>query len=212
MYHAPALILRKDAWGEADCLVTAFTPISGRTRLLAQGARKHGAKLQGHLEPGFISDISFVTGRNGYRLTTARARALFPGTRNSLVKNRALAFVLAAVDRNFFEDGDDAALFFAMLQELLAAIDEAPNAAAVRRLSIWFTVRLLSFLGLFPDADSREGGRSGMLLALGARNAGDAARVPLQDDALFDELQEMMRHLRGAVEIPEYVRVTDTAL
>ena len=117
MYHAPALILRKDAWGEADCLVTVFTSVSGKIRLLAQGARKHGAKLQGHLEPGFISDISFVIGRNGYRLTTARVQASFPGIRGSLVKNRALALVLAAVDQNFFEDGDDAAPFFAMLQD-----------------------------------------------------------------------------------------------
>lgn len=212
MYHAPALILRKDAWGEADCLVTVFTPVAGKIRLLAQGARKHGAKLQGHLEPGFLSDISFVVGKNGYRLTTARVRSSFPGIRGSLPKNRALAFVLATVDQNFFEDGDDAASFFVMLQDLLRAIDDAPDNVVVRRLGVWFTVRLLSFLGLFPDAGSREGERVGILTQLGARDVHTAARVAFEDEVLLDELRGVMRHLGGSVRIPQYVLPSDIGL
>lgn len=212
MYHAPALILRKDPWGEADCLVTAFTPVSGRIRLLAQGARKHGAKLQGHLEPGFISDVSFVVGRNGYRLTTAQVRTSYPGIRVSLAKHRALAFALAAVDQNFFENADDAASMFTMLQDFLAALDEAADAACVRRLLVWFTVRLLSLLGLFPDIGSREGERAGALAELGVRDARAAARLPFHDDALVDELREMMRNLGDAVRIPAHVLAADIAL
>lgn len=212
MYHAPALILRKDAWGEADCLVTVFTPVAGKIRLLAQGTRKHGAKLQGHLEPGFISDISFVVGKNGYRLTTARVRSSFPGIRGSFQKSRALAFVLATVDQNFFEDGDDAASFFVILQDLLLAMEVAPDSVAVRRLGAWFTVRLLSFLGLFPDAGSREGERVGILTQLGAQDAHATVRAPFEDEALWDELRGVMEHLRGAVRIPPYVLRADIAL
>lgn len=207
MHHTSALILRKDPWGEADCLVTAFTPFLGRIRLLAQGVRRHGAKLQGHLEPGFVSDISFVIGRNGYRLTTARVRASFPGIRASFGKRRALAFAIAAVDQNFFEGTDGAAPAFAVFEDFLAALDDAPDGAAVRRLLIWLTVRLLSLLGIFPDGGSQEGERSDALAELGSRDARAAARTPSRGDegALAGDLGHIIRHLGGAVRIPERV-------
>lgn len=205
MYHTSALILRKDPWGEADCLVTVFTPLSGRVRFLAQGARKHGAKLQGHLEPGCISEISFVAGKNGYRLTTARTRAVFPGLQRSLPKARALIFVLTLVDRNFFEDAEGASSLFRTLEEVLGAIERAPDAHGVRRLTVWFTLHLLSFLGLLPDSASREASGSGMLFRFGAENLADAAASPFPDDQLVVELREIARHLNGAVRIPEPV-------
>ena len=97
MHHTEALILKKDEWGEADWLITALSADFGKIRLLAQGARKHGAKLQGHLEPGSVSGLSFVVGRNGYRLTGARLAAFPTAVRGSLSKTRALNIILQAL-------------------------------------------------------------------------------------------------------------------
>lgn len=156
MHHSRALILRKDEWGEADLRITALTSGFGKIRLLAQGARKHGAKLQGHLEPGAISDISFVIGRNSYRLTTARL-AVFPRAgMDSFPKLAAHAAILGVLDANLLEERDHAAELLEMTEVALLALERADDPATVRRLLVWFPARLLLFLGMFPSPLSPE--------------------------------------------------------
>lgn len=156
MYHSRALILRKDEWGEADLRVVALTGNFGKIRLLAQGARKHGAKLQGHLEPGAVSDISFVVGRNGYRLTTARLAAFPRAGMDSLPKLSAHSAVLGALDANLLEERDHAAELLATAEAALAALEIADDLATIRRLVVWSHARLLVFLGMFPSPLSPE--------------------------------------------------------
>ncbi|MDP3727264.1 MAG: recombination protein O N-terminal domain-containing protein [bacterium] len=156
MYHSRALILKKEEWGEADWRVSALTADFGKIRLLAQGVRKHGAKLQGHLEAGAISEISFVIGRNGYRLTTARLAAFPLGSRGSPLKLSLLAGMLGTIDANLLEERDRARELFGTAETALAVLEAADDDATLRRLAVWFQVRFLSFLGVFPSPRSPE--------------------------------------------------------
>mgnify|MGYP001603563609 FL=1 len=197
MYHTRAIILKKEDWNEADWLVTVLSSDFGKIRLLAQGARKHGAKLQGHLEPGSIADISLVIGRNGYRMTSARMREFFPAAHRSLAKLRAIYATLSILDANLLEERDGAEEIFKLGEDTLRAMDRCENLGMLRRIIVWFHARLLEFLGLLPAAGSREGDNIKLLLNFVSRPLADIEGLEVGEDLLERELVELIRELGG---------------
>lgn len=199
MYHTSALILKKEGWGEADWLVTALAPDFGKIRLLAQGSRKHGAKLQGHLEPGTIAEISFVIGRNGYRLTVSRCSQSFPATRASLPKLVGVATLLATLDANILGGSDQAAELFELAGSVLAAVEDAGEPDGVRRMLVWATLQLLQTLGLLPPLGVPEARGLNTLLALAAEPLARISQSQIAPDILEAELDQLARTLGRAV-------------
>ncbi|MBI4132094.1 MAG: recombination protein O N-terminal domain-containing protein [Candidatus Sungbacteria bacterium] len=198
MHHSRALILKKEAWGEADWRVTALSADFGKIRLLAQGARKHGAKLQGHLEPGAISEISFVVGRNGYRLTTARLEVFPDKSRNFLEKLAALLALLETLDRNLLEERDQARELLATAEAALAILETARDSAAIRRGAVWFHARLLIFLGLFPSPLSPEAGTISALREFAVSPPSLLGAIETEPVMLERELAWLTRRLGSA--------------
>lgn len=202
MHHTLALILRKDPWNEADWLITALSRDFGKIRLRAQGARKHGAKLQGHLEPGGESEISFVIGRNGYRLTTARLRKFFPSIRSSFSKLRALQGALTALDANLFEERNGAGAVFELVDDFLRTLERAEHREAVRRLMVWFQVRFLDLLGFVPHRDTAEASQCATLLRFAALGASDISAAPMDGGILEKELAWLQGRVGDGVRLP----------
>lgn len=212
MHHSRALILRKDEWGEADWLITALAADFGKIRLRAQGARKHGAKLQGHLEPGAVSDLSFVVGRGGLRLTTARLFAFPAAVRNSLPKLGALSAMLAALDQNLLEERDGAAELLAMVRGALGGLADARQPETARRVAVWFHARLAVHLGVFPSSLSPEAEAVPALLALVAEQPSALEASGLAPDALERELCWLIRRLGGSYIAPAPVSPAPSAI
>ena len=50
LYRTEAIILRRADLGEADRLLTIFTPGRGKLRVVAKGARKPTSRKSGHVE------------------------------------------------------------------------------------------------------------------------------------------------------------------
>jgi len=50
LYQTEAIVLRRSDFGEADRLLTVFTPERGKLRLIAKGARKPSSRKSGHVE------------------------------------------------------------------------------------------------------------------------------------------------------------------
>lgn len=212
MYHTQALILRKDEWNEADWMVTALTRDFGKTRLLAQGARKHGAKLKGHLEPGAISDVSLVAGRNGYRLTSARLRMYFPATRRSWPKLHAAAMIRELLNANLFEEHDRARELFTTTAAVLVGLERSAGAAMLRRLVVWFYLRFLAFLGLLP-AGGGEGAERWRTLTDFARQPIGAFEMPaLSEPELEAALTDLIGYLGDAIQVPQPIAPSALAL
>lgn len=201
MHHSRALILRKDGWREADWRITALTADFGKIRLLARGARKHSAKLRGHLEPGGVCDISFVVGRNGYRLTTARLCEWFPRTHASWSRLRARAVVLASADANLLEEGEGAGDLFSMAVSALATIEAARELGTVNRAAAWFQASLLCALGLLPAPGTPEGREIPTLLAVAGEPPGRFGGQAVDDHVLAAECRALARQLGGAARL-----------
>lgn len=199
MYQTAALILKKEVWGEADVLITALTRDFGKIRLLAQGSRKHGAKLQGHLEPGSLAEIFFIIGRNGYRLTAAELHDYFPAIHFSLTKLRVRAIFLALLDANLLEERDQAGELFRMVTDALSVLKDAPE-AIFPRLAAWFQLKFLDHLGVLPSRDSAEAIHIPSLVELSSYPLAGITDAPLQDERFAEELSWLSRRLAGAVQ------------
>lgn len=152
MYNTEGIVIKKEPYGEADLLITILTKDFGKIKVMAQGVRKEAAKLKGHLEPPTYSAISFVIGRNFYRLTSAEAKDFFIGLRSSLDKLRFAFYIVNLIDSNAFEEKGDFRLFD-LARSTLEKLDtlDAENKEELGKLFFKFNAGFLHIFGLLPS-------------------------------------------------------------
>ena len=63
-YQTEAIVIKKTKLGEADRILTFYTPEFGKVQGVAKGVRRPKSKLSGHLELLTHSTVSLVHGRN----------------------------------------------------------------------------------------------------------------------------------------------------
>ena len=71
-YSTEAIVIRKTKLGEADSILTFFTPRLGKIQGFARSLRKPKSRLAGHLELLTYSNVSFVRGHNIDTITGAQ--------------------------------------------------------------------------------------------------------------------------------------------
>ncbi len=63
-YQTEAIVIKKTKLGEADSILTLYTPHLGKIQGFAKSLRKPRSKLAGHLELLTHSQVSLARGRN----------------------------------------------------------------------------------------------------------------------------------------------------
>jgi len=63
-YQTEAIIIKKVKLGEADRILTLYTPGYGKIEAVAKGVRRPKSKMAGHLELLTCSQIRLARGRN----------------------------------------------------------------------------------------------------------------------------------------------------
>ncbi|MDD5191431.1 MAG: DNA repair protein RecO, partial [Dehalococcoidales bacterium] len=63
-YRTSGVIIRKTKLGEADRILTIYTPDLGKMDAVAKGVRRPKSKMAGHLELLTYSQINLARGRN----------------------------------------------------------------------------------------------------------------------------------------------------
>jgi len=71
IHTTPVLVLSSQPYREADRLYSLLTKELGLIRASAQGVRKEHSKLRGSLEPISLSTVSFVKGKEFWRITSS---------------------------------------------------------------------------------------------------------------------------------------------
>src|SRR5881628_1264153 len=64
LYKSEAVIIKRSNLGEADKILTIFTPNFGKLRVVAKGVRKVTSRLAGHVELFTRSQMLLAKGRN----------------------------------------------------------------------------------------------------------------------------------------------------
>ncbi len=76
-YQTEAIIIKKTKLGEADRILTLYTPALGKIQAVAKGVRRPRSKLSGHLELLTHSLVSLARGRNLDTITGSQTISSF---------------------------------------------------------------------------------------------------------------------------------------
>lgn len=111
MLKTPALILKKQNFGETDRILTIFSPFLGKKRVIVRAVRRPLSKLAGHLDTMMLTQIMLTDEDELPKVAGAVLYEPFENIRNSLpLLNRAYA-ITKIVERVVVEDVAERPIF-----------------------------------------------------------------------------------------------------
>jgi|SRR5579875_690486 len=147
VYRTEAVILKGYDYGEADRILTLYTPHAGKLRGIAKGMRKTKSRLGGHLDLFTRSNLMVARGRQLDIVTQADTIETFRPLREDLQRLSYAHYVCELVDGFSAEDLGNYPLY-ALLLSTLRRIAELPRVdLAVRS----FELQLLDVTGFRPQ-------------------------------------------------------------
>jgi DNA repair protein RecO (recombination protein O) len=145
VYHADAIIIRSQEYGESDRLLSLFSREKGRIQAIAKGVRKPKSRQRGGTQLFTYADFLLYRGRSLDVVNQASPRESFPHLWNDLEGNVAAAGIAELLDIALLSGQPQPELFSLTLTcFFLLAHDEPLLVLAA------FTLRLLSILGYSP--------------------------------------------------------------
>ncbi len=142
------VVLRRRDQGEADRVLTVFTPDQGKLNLIAKGIRKTTSRKAGHLELFTHVSMLVAQARTWDIVTEATAVESFRHLRTDLGLISRASYVAELLDV-FGEASDDSHHLWDLLLLALRELDEAE--ADPDLLMRWFELHLLSLTGFQPE-------------------------------------------------------------
>jgi DNA repair protein RecO (recombination protein O) len=146
-YSTEAIVIRKTKLGEADTILTFFTPGRGKIQGFARSLRKPKSKLAGHLELLTHSQVSFARGRNIDTITGSQTIDSFLPLKNDLFLTSCGLYVAELVNQFTAEHQENLPLFRLTL-DTLHRLAEEDNKEFVLRA---FELNLLESTGYRPQ-------------------------------------------------------------
>lgn len=154
IYRTEAVVLRRTDLGEADRILTLYTPTFGKLRAVAKGVRKPASKLGGHLELFTRVKLLLARGRNLDVITGAETVDAYRGLRDmghdgradTLERIGATYYLVELLDQ-FTAEGLESRPIWDLLLAALGALSAGESIYVVTR---YFELRLLEYLGYQP--------------------------------------------------------------
>lgn len=147
IYQTEGVILRRSDVGEADRILTLYTPERGKIRLLARGVRRPGSRMAGHVELLVHSAFLVARGRNLDIVTQAQTRQAFAALRQDLERIGWGCYIAELLERMTPEQEGNYPAFL-LLVEALDLLDRGGNGEMIARS---FEVHLLGYMGYRPQ-------------------------------------------------------------
>ncbi|MCB9139388.1 MAG: DNA repair protein RecO [Caldilineaceae bacterium] len=148
-----AVILRRRDYGDADRIVTAYTPSLGKQEFIAKGIRKTSSRKAGHLELFTHSALQVADARTWPIITEATTIESFRTLRTNLATIGAANYIAELIDR-FTEADDENQPLWELLLLALRELDQAADDDAAPRRALllrWFELHLLGLTGFQPQ-------------------------------------------------------------
>ncbi len=147
LYRSEAIILKRSNLGEADRLLTLYTPHRGKHRVTAKGVRRPTSRKAGHLELFTHARLFLAKGRTLDIVTQAETISAFPRLRTDLSRTSSAYYLVELLDRFTGEEIANPPLFDLLLQAL-AWLNDEPDVEPVLR---FYELRLLGLVGYQPQ-------------------------------------------------------------
>ena len=132
-YNTEAVVLRKSELGEADSILTLYTPKRGKLRAVARGVRRPKSKLGGHVELLTYSQMSLSKSRNLDIITQSQTIESFLPLRDDLLRTSQALYVAEIIGQSTAEEEANYPLF-KLLVDTLHWLCHARNGETALRL------------------------------------------------------------------------------
>lgn len=147
VYRTEAVVLKGYDYGEADRILTLYTPQRGKVRAIAKGVRRTKSKMSGHLDLFTRTNLLVAHGRQLDIVTQAEAMESFRTMRTNLERLSYGHYVAELVDAFSAEQLPNYPLY-ALTVTAYRRLASSPNLDLVMRS---FEIQLLGFTGYRPQ-------------------------------------------------------------
>src|SRR3990172_2229519 len=127
VYKTEAVVLKRHTLGEADRILTLYTPNFGKIRAIGKGVRRTKSRLGGHVELFTRSALMLAHGQNLDILTQAQTLDSFLPLREDLRRASWALYTIELVDR-FTADHIENFPLYRLLVETLHRLCDARDA------------------------------------------------------------------------------------
>lgn len=146
-YQTDGIVIKKTKLGEADTILTFYTPDRGKIQGFARSLRKTKSKMAGHLELLTHSRVTFARGRNLDTITGSQTIDSFVPLKNDFKLMSYALYITELVYQFTPEHYEDYKLF----QLLLDALKNLCQTEDIESLLRFFEIHLLSEVGYRPQ-------------------------------------------------------------
>lgn len=147
VYRTEAIVLSRMDYGEADRILTVYTPRHGKFRVIAKGVRRPLSRMGPHLEYFARSQVTLARGRELDTVTSADSLDPHIGLRESL-DAFGHASHLAELLNRLTQDRQENAAAYDLLARSLRLLADGVDPFAVAR---HYELALLTLLGFKPE-------------------------------------------------------------
>ncbi len=146
-YQTEAIIIKKTKLGEADRILTLYTPHLGKIQAVAKGVRRPKSKMAGHLELLTYSLVSLARGRNLDTITGSQTINSFLPVKNDLWLTASALYIAELVNQFTADQVENYPLF----QLLLGAMEQLCQTNDPELVLRYFELNLLGRVGYRPQ-------------------------------------------------------------
>ena len=147
VYKTEAIVLKRMNLGEADRILTLYSPNLGKFRAVAKGVRRPKSKMGGHLELLCHSALMLARGQNLDIITQSQTIDSFLPLRGDLWRASVALYAAELVDQFTAEHVENRPLY-KLLVNTLQRICDAQDVELTLR---YFELKLLTHLGYKPQ-------------------------------------------------------------
>jgi DNA repair protein RecO (recombination protein O) len=148
-YQTPAIIIKKTRLGEADRILTLYTPEQGKIQGVAKAVRRPQSKLSGHLELLGYSQVTLARGKNIDTIIGSQTLNCFLAVRSDLDMLSCACYLIELVNQFTPDETADRQLF----DLLLTTLESLALASCQPMLLRYFELHLLLLAGYKPELE-----------------------------------------------------------
>ncbi len=149
VYRTKGFVLKRMDLGEADKILTIYTPGSGKLRAIAKGVRRPGSRLGGHVDDFAYADMLLARGRDLDVVTQSQTIDSFRPLREELWRASYGYYIAELVDSFNEERSENQPLFDLLIDAFRLLSSESELPVVVR----FFELHMLDLVGYRPELE-----------------------------------------------------------
>lgn len=147
LYKSEAVVIKRSDLGEADKILTIFTPHFGKLRVVAKGVRKITSRLAGHVELFTRNQMLLAKARNLDIVTQSETVDAYRPLHDDLSRIAHASYAAELLDA-LTPDALENYQVYKLMAETLSLLSEDADEDRVLR---WFELQLLGYMGYAPE-------------------------------------------------------------